>query len=299
MSSRALLAASLLAASLYACGGEVQGDPDTDYSAGSTTNDTTGGDDTPSGPTPTTPGTPSNPEDPGEEEPTDPPVSTFPSNPMTYSVGQSIKLNSGTSDYWILVPRAYDASHNTPSKLYIYLHGCGGESSGDVWAAGNIDGDWIGLAPGGAEGACWDNQARGAEIVMAAIAHLKTRFNIDPKRILIGGYSSGGDLSYYTAFKYADKFAAVLSHNSIPAYRTQDLTTRINGAARKFPVYHLSATEDGTYNIVTVRDEMRMLRDAGFTVTFIERAGAHYDDNTTPYRNSLLFPHLWDDLALP
>lgn len=295
---RRLLGLCLVA--LCACGGEVQGDPfsedgrtaATDTAADDGSDDPTG---TPTQPTPpTTPTTPTPP-----TTPTTPAPSTVPTKPITFQPGQSIELDSPSSNYFILVPRAYDTTHRTPIQLYIYLHGCGGESSGDVWAASNIDAEWIGLAPGGAEGGCWDNQAQGAKIVLDAIADVKTHFNIDPKRILIGGYSSGGDLSYYTAFRNASTFAGVLSHNSIPTYNTNAIGSLAAMASWKFPIFHLAAVSDGTYAIASVRTEMNALSSAGFAVTLIERPGTHYDTNTTPNRNNLLFPHLYDDLAAP
>jgi predicted esterase len=199
----------------------------------------------------------------------------------------------------VLAARMSDATHQTPAQVFVYLHGCGGASGSDVYAASNIDADWIGLAPGGAEGLCWDDQSASAKIVMDAIAGLKTHFNVDRRRVHIGGYSSGGDQSYYTALRNASSFAGILSYNSIPAYTAKGLQDGIAEADWKLNIVHLSQTEDGVYAIADVRARFQALRDAGFPVTHIERPGLHYDDNTTEYRNTLVYPHLRDGWRAP
>ncbi|MEZ0314395.1 MAG: alpha/beta hydrolase [Myxococcota bacterium] len=225
--------------------------------------------------------------------------SSIPANPVAFAPGERLTLQSSLSEYFVVVPRAYDATHQTPTQLFIYLHGCGATSGEDVWAASNMDTTWIGMAPGGNEGPCWDDQAHGAELTMSALADLKTHFNIDPRRVHIGGYSSGGDLSYYTAFRNALSFAGVLAYNSSPAYTMPELQQGISAAAWAFNIVHLSQTEDGVYPIADVREQMTALTNAGFNVLHIERPGLHYDDNTTGYRNELVYPHLNDGWHAP
>ncbi len=38
--------------------------------------------------------------------------------------------------YWITVPQAYDSSHNTPTTLFVWSHGCGGQDVLIVWREG-------------------------------------------------------------------------------------------------------------------------------------------------------------------
>ncbi len=227
------------------------------------------------------------------------PQSSVPANPVPFEAGERLTLQSSMSEYFVVVPRAYDASHQTPTQLFIYLHGCGAVSSEDVWAAANMESTWIGMAPGGNEGPCWEDQAHGAQLTMTALADLKTHFNIDPRRVHIGGYSSGGDLSYYTAFRNASSFAGVLAYNSSPAYTMPELEQGIALSSWKFNIVHLSQTEDGVYPIADVRQQMTALTNAGFSVLHIERPGLHYDDNTTDYRNQIVYPHLTDGWRSP
>ena len=143
------------------------------------------------------------------------PPSSVPTNPIPFTAGTpaEVTASGAAPPYWLYVPRSYDASHRTPTKLLVWLHGCEGHSSGDIYtvdpeaSGGSATQDWISVAVGGEEGGCWDVDSDGAK-VLATIADVKTHFNIDPRRVILGGYSSGGDLAYRTAFYNSSAFAA-------------------------------------------------------------------------------------------
>ena len=61
-----------------------------------------------------------------------------------------------------------------------------------------------------------------------AIADVKTHFNIDPRQVVLGGYSSGGDLSYRIAFTHSTEIAGVLAENTAP-FRDTGLTSEAIG----------------------------------------------------------------------
>ena len=110
--------------------------------------------------------------------------------------------------------------------------------------------------------------------VLAALADIKTHFNIDPQRVILGGYSSGGDLTYRTAFYNAGLFAGVIVENSSPFRDTGSTpSASIAAASWKFNVAHLLHTGDLWYPAAAVRTELAALSTAGFPVTTIEKAG--------------------------
>lgn len=206
-------------------------------------------------------------------------ASTVPTNPIPFDRSTVFTLDSGTTN-WVFVPDAYDVSHQTPISLFVWLHGCGGESSGDIYnvSPGGAGQTWISITVGGREDDCWDPSSDSSK-VLAAIAELKTHFNIDPKRVVLGGYSSGGDLGYRLAFYNALDFAGILAENTSPFRDTGSSAAQsIAAAGWKFHVAHLAHLEDDTYPIAGVRDELAQLTAAGFPVTKIEREGTHYDD---------------------
>jgi pimeloyl-ACP methyl ester carboxylesterase len=210
---------------------------------------------------------------------TTPPPSSVPTDPISYKKDDPFTLDSGTTNY-VYVPSSYDDTHETPITLFVWLHGCGGMSSGDIWVVspGGSTQTWISLAVGGAEGACWNVDTDTAK-VLAALADIKTHFNIEPKGVVLGGYSSGGDLTYRTAFYHAELFAGVLVMNSSP-YRDTGSTesASLAAAAWKFNAVHVAHLQDTTYPIAGVRTETDSMTAAGFPMKRIEVDGGHWDD---------------------
>jgi len=190
-------------------------------------------------------------------------------------------LNSGQSDYVGYAPDTYDPS--VPISLFVWMHGCGGEAEGDMYAiapyATRANQSYIAISIGGRDGACWDPNVDTAK-VLAAITDVSRYFTIDPRKIYIGGYSSGGDLAYRTAFENTLRFAGILAENTAP-FRDTGATqaSLLASASWKINVAHLAHLSDMTYPIDEVRSELDVLRANGFPVTAIEKPGTHYDDD--------------------
>ena len=218
-------------------------------------------------------------------------------DPIEFEPDSVFTLESGTTNY-VVVPSAYDASHETPMTLFVWLHGCGGSSEDDIWTAAPGGQNWISLAVGGAEYDCWDMDT-GPDMVLAAIDELETHFNVARDRVILGGYSSGGDLSYRTAFFNAERFAGVLSANSSP-FRDSGVSAdeALGAAAWPFNVVQLAHLQDDTYPIDGVREETAQMEASGHPVTLIEVDGTHWDDEgdgvpgTSADIATYLFPYL-------
>jgi endoglucanase len=220
-----------------------------------------------------------------------PPVPGPVPSPVSFSKGVSFKLNN----YWIFVPTTYDSSHNTPIKLFAWLHGCGGQSQYDVSmvSPGGTQ-NWIAIAPDGREGACWSDVSVDGAAIMAAIADVKTHFRIDPAQVYLGGYSSGGDIGYPLLFQNPGIFAGGLFENTAPNAQALTLSASVS---KKMPITHLAHLSDGTYPIAAARANAATLRTNGFPVTLIEKAGTHYDADGGAYGTSydlrtFLLPYL-------
>jgi hypothetical protein len=237
----------------------------------------------------------------GDPPPNAPPPSSMPANPVPYQPDTVFKL----ANYWIDVPASYDATHQTPTELFVWLHGCGGESAGDIYNVLPTGGrTYIVITVDGREGACWDVNADRAK-VLAAIADVKTHFNIDPRRVVLGGYSSGGDLAYRVAFENSNLIAGVLAENTSP-FRDTGLTPdqALQMVHFQFHVVHLAHTQDDTYPIDGVRGEIDTLRQAGFDVNLQELPGDHWDNDagntgTVHDMQTVLLPHLNDGWTSP
>lgn len=187
----------------------------------------------------------------------------------------------GVGDYWADVSTGYVPG--TPTTLFVWLHGCGGDAEGDTWTVAPYGGqDFIAISVGGADGGCWD-MTTGPGLVAAAIRSAESHFTIDPHRVFIGGYSSGGDLAYRTAFYDSRTYAGVLVTNTSPFRDTGSTAAQsLAAATSRFHVVHLLHTNDTTYPKADVVAELAKVRDAGFPVVQLERPGHHWDDPTDP-----------------
>lgn len=190
-------------------------------------------------------------------------------------------LQSSQGPYVGYAPDTYNAA--TPIRLFVWMHGCGGDAEGDMWTiapyATRANQSYIAISIGGRDGACWNMSTDGAK-VLAAIRDVSTQFNIDPRRIFIGGYSSGGDLAYRTGFENAFLFAGILAENTDPFRDTgKSGAGLMAGAGWKLNIAHLAHLSDDVYPIDGVRANLATLTAAGFPVIKIERAGTHYDDD--------------------
>ncbi len=212
------------------------------------------------------------------------PISTVPADPIPHPVGKPFFHAGGGAEYWGFIPRSYNPSNQTPTTLFVWLHGCGGEAEGDTWvvdpgADEEFEQNWMTLSLGGRDGGCWNPLAETEPLVMAAVADFETHFNVDRRRVILGGYSSGGDLAYRTAFKHSSTFAGLLIENSAPFRDTEASEAELLGAATtKFHIVQLAHEEDTTYRLSEVEPEVSAVRAAGFPIELVKVPGEHWND---------------------
>lgn len=235
------------------------------------------------------------------------PPTTTPTAPLAFTPNTPQDVTEAQGDYWVDVPPSYDASNLTPETLLVWLHGCGGEAQGDTYeVTPGDDRSYIAISVGGRDDGCWDPNSDVPK-VLAAVADVKTHFNINPRRVIIAGYSSGGDLAYRTIFDNAAEFAGILAENTSPFRDTGSTQSQSLAAASwKFNDVHLAHTEDDTYPLDGVTSEINAMKAAGFPVTFVTVPGQHYDPdddvNGTGTDNDLrryLLPHINDGWLSP
>ena len=231
--------------------------------------------------------------------------STIPSNPVAFQADNVFTLQSASTTYWVDVPPNYDPSHRRPTELLVWLHGCGGEAAGDIYTVSPPGPrPYISIAVGGREDDCWD-PTNDQTKVLDAITDVETHFNIDRHEVVLGGYSSGGDLAYRTAFYHSLMFSGVLAENTSPFRDTGSTAAQSLAAAQwKFNVVHLAHTGDEVYPIGGVESEIKTMQQAGFPVTLIKQPGTHYDDSTATSGTdhdlqTYLLPHLADGWRSP
>jgi poly(3-hydroxybutyrate) depolymerase len=212
-------------------------------------------------------------------------------------------ITFASGDYWIRLGPNYDRTHHTPISLLVGAHGCGDTAPNYLsWAvapyAVRATQSYIAASLGGRDGSCWTTSTD-TTTLLNAIADLKTHFNINPRRVVLTGYDSGGALAYHTAFYNANLFAGVLALLTQPFASTtgpDSQSASIAAAAWKFNIVHIAHLDDEAYPIATVQSQRTALTDAGFPVTYAEHAGTH--DATTDDAMALV-AHMDDPWLAP
>jgi hypothetical protein len=228
------------------------------------------------------------------------PLCPTPSAPITHNADEPFRHAGCGVEYWGFVPASYDPA--TPMPLLIWLHGCFGQSGGDIYTVSpgieeEEPQDWISLTlvgrEGGPEGECWVPSVDETK-VLQALTDVESHLNINTHRVILGGYSSGGDLSYRTGFRHSSTFAGLLIENSAPFRDTESTQAESLGAATtKFPIVHLAHNEEeDVYPLAQVESEVNAVKAAGFPITLVVRPGEHYDANTDPDMQEVLLPYI-------
>lgn len=208
--------------------------------------------------------------------------------PVTYDANGFFHLNSGQSAYVGYRPDTYNESN--PISLLVWMHGCGGNAEGDLWSIAppstRQTQSYIAISIGGRDGKCWQVNTDTPK-VLAAITDVARYFNINPRKVYLSGYSSGGDMTYRVGLQHASLFAGLLVENSDP-FRDTGATkaSLLASASWKINVAHLAHISDTTYPITGVRSNLAVLAANGFPVTKIEKEGTHYDADNVAFGTS-------------
>jgi pimeloyl-ACP methyl ester carboxylesterase len=124
-------------------------------------------------------------------------------------------IDGSVQPYGVTVPASYDGTK--PARLYVWLHGRqnstieteflsafpnSGPGRPPVADNGQIQLDVFGRV--NSAGYHWAGEAD----VFEAIAAVRKRFKIDDRRILLRGFSMGGEGAWHIALHYPDRFAA-------------------------------------------------------------------------------------------
>jgi predicted esterase len=205
--------------------------------------------------------------------------------------GQFFTRYSGASSYVGYVPNSYTGQ---PTRLLVGLHGCGDSAWNFAsWGVNPYDTrdaqDYIGISIDGASagGGCWDSSDEAK--VLAAIDDISKCVYVHQQKVVIAGFSSGGELAYGVGFRNASRFAGILIENATIS-AAGDPNQLMGGAAWNINVAHRAHTQDGVFPIDTVRDDWQLLRDAGFPIASSEVSGDH--DGSSLDWTSWLLPQM-------
>ncbi|MEA2748660.1 MAG: hypothetical protein QOI41_2803 [Myxococcales bacterium] len=189
--------------------------------------------------------------------------------------------SSSQGSYVAYVPKSYDGTK--PMRLIAGVHGCGDSAANFAqWGPNPYDTrttqDWIGISIGGADGRCW-NAADDAK-VLAAVDDISQCFWVHQKKVVIAGFSSGGELSYRLGLGQASRFAGILIEDSGLYAANGNPDGLLASAAWKINIAHRAHTSDTVFPLGTVQADWAKTTAAGFPLTTSVVAGGHDGTST-------------------
>ena len=126
------------------------------------------------------------------------------------------EIDGAVLPYGITLPDDYDPTK--PTRLYVWLHGRQNNTTETEFIYGHLNRRGSGNPPvadqgqiqldcfGRINGAGW--HWAGERDVFESIAAVKKRFNIDDRRIILRGFSQGGEGAWHISLHHPDRFAA-------------------------------------------------------------------------------------------
>lgn len=185
---------------------------------------------------------------------------------------QTIRGPDGTAiQYTISVPAGY--SRATPVPLIVVLH-YGGEVT-PFYGRGMIDGfaepgfralHAILVAPDSL-GGDWTTEQNGTAVPWLTRAVMKS-YAVDPKKVVLSGYSMGGIGTWFIGARNQDLFTAAIPVASAPAGESD----------WKIPLYVIHSRDDEILPIAPIRDHVGKLRAGGARIEWRELGGlTHYE----------------------
>ncbi len=203
--------------------------------------------------------------------------------PHTPDADGFFTLSDGDISYVARLPPSYNAA--APLPLLVSLKGCYDNAQNFATWAGvpyvlRATQSYINISVGGRDGECW-KRATDAARVSAAIAHVRSCFYVDQKKIVLAGYDSGGELAYAMAMQDASAYAGVLiEHASLSAaVGSSKVDAALAAAAWKLNVSVRAGVADEDTPIATMRSDRDKMLAAGFPVEMVETAAGHGGDS--------------------
>lgn len=182
------------------------------------------------------------------------------------ALGQSpgainIKLAAGSyqnKNVRIIIPKKGEEG---PKPLIIALHWAGGGNTYTGYSQCLIQPVFVDLDAyiiiPDAENMVWTNDYNEKKI-LELLALAKENWNIDSTKILVTGYSNGGNGAWYFADKHSDKITT-----AIPMASAYAIDTKIN-----IPLYVIHGENDELFNIERTHNWVKSAQEAGSDIVF-------------------------------
>jgi predicted peptidase len=188
--------------------------------------------------------------------------------------------------YTLSVPKDYDAKRPVP--LVVALHYAGRVEP--FYGRGMIDGlvgpacaglGAIIVAPDAQGDKSWTDE-RNEKIVIWLVQSVMKTWSIDPKKVLLTGYSMGGEGTWYIGGRHQDLFTAAIPIAGRPTGET----------VWKVPIYVIHSQNDELIPIAPAEAHVRELKEKGAVIEWKALSGlTHFQ--TDRYQDALRSAVAW------
>jgi phospholipase/carboxylesterase len=185
-----------------------------------------------------------------------------------------------------LLHAAHVPAGEGPFPTVLALHGWGASAHDLVGLAPVLNrGEALVLSPQGPVGYGWyplgegtqDSPAelnRASDLVLAFLEEAQQRYPIDPRKIVLLGFSQGGALAFDLALRDCSRFAGVAALSSwIPQGLTAEIQPDSNH--QNLPVLVVHGTEDPMVPVDRARESRQQLTALGVALTYREYEMGH------------------------
>jgi predicted peptidase len=187
---------------------------------------------------------------------------------------QTLRVNDYTTlGYAISIPEKYSPSNPVPLVLALHFggspNGAGRQLLG-ILVRPALEGLGAIIVAPDSLGGGWETAANDSAVI-ALLDAVQSAYRIDPKRIVVTGFSMGGAGAWHFAGKYPERFSAAVPvsgrpPDSIGTWRT--------------PVLAIHSRQDEVVPIGPASARIQELKRAGVRAEFIELTGiSHYETN--------------------
>jgi len=172
---------------------------------------------------------------------------------------------------WLYVPKSYDPTRRCPLVVVLHPLGLRGETFASAWGeVAARTGAFIVLAP-----ECKDTKKRmwamGDEAdLLATTKRIILAYNIDPARVLLTGFSQGGNFTYIFGLRNPALFRAIAPVGGVLRAQPGPESDRILQQARGVPVYICHGWQDERFPVALAREARDRLEKLGYAVAYRE-----------------------------
>lgn len=204
--------------------------------------------------------------------------------------------------YLIWLPEGYDDSREYPMIVslhgtgptdytpeFVMQHGLPAVLAQDDQPAGF---DFVVLAPQGLDGVDWWSTGQPEE-VNEIVEEVIGELSIDPDRVYLTGFSTGGQGAWHLATRYPDRYAAIVSVAG-SGFRSSGDVTEASCGLRSVPIWSLHGEDDliAVHDIIhTEVSEWEALCDSQVRWTSLPGTG-HYESFEVAYRDPEIYAWL-------